>query len=311
MKNLVEICGNLIFERQLPVIAAIGVFDGVHLGHRKIISAAAVRAAETGAKVLALSFKPHPRELLNLSDPPKLLVSESDRWSLLRDAGADVCAFINFNAEVAALAPEDFLEELKNIPQLDIRGICVGSNWRFGRQGSGNRATLEKFCRRANWSLDAVPELEMDGITVSSSAIRTALADGELAKAENMLGRKVSLTGVVEHGFNIASRKLDAPTANLHLQYGVMPPDGVYAGSAVVDGINYPAALNIGVAPTFGNDMRRIEIHLIGYAGDLYGRELSVKLHRFLRPERRFASPEELKKQIASDIAEIQKSLQS
>lgn len=307
MKNFIVFDRNFKFSSKERFIAAIGVFDGVHIGHRKIIEAASTLAAQHDCRVLALSFSPHPRALLCPDQPPELLVSESTRISLLRDAGAEVCGFINFTREAAALSPEEFLLKLRDETPFEICGITVGSNWRFGKHGSGNRQTLEKFCSGNHWALAAVKEVELEGRTVSSTAIRSAIAAGFLPLAIKMLGRNIPLTGTVAHGFQIAGSKLAAPTANLEVKFGVLPPDGVYSGQCSVDGKNYPAAVNIGIAPTFGNDLRRVEIHLLDFSGSLYGRELTVELNRFLRPERRFDSPEELKAQIAADIAVIRK----
>ncbi|MBR2345863.1 MAG: adenylyltransferase/cytidyltransferase family protein [Lentisphaeria bacterium] len=290
---------------ELPRIVAAGVFDGVHPGHREIIRKAAERAAEVHAVVLALSFTPHPRQLLCPGNPPRLLISENERIGKLYDAGAQETAFIDFTPEVAALAPGDFLEELAGNGHFKVAGICVGEHWRFGKCGSGDGQVLANFCRELGWTYDGVPELEYDGEIVSSTAIRNAALTGDLEKFRRLAGDDLTLTGVVEHGFAIAGTKLSAPTANLQCRYGVVPPDGVYAGSAGVDGQNYPAAVNIGFAPTFNGLQRRIEVHLIGYSGVLYDRELTVKLYRFIRPERRFDSPDELKIQIASDIKDV------
>ena len=303
MKKFIQIHKNITYCKASRFIAAVGVFDGVHLGHQQIIRRAAARAQENNAQVLALSFAPHPRQLICPDNAPPLLLTVNERLERLLACGADLAGLIDFTPEVAALSPEDFLRKIQI--QFNICGICVGSNWRFGRKGSGDRAFLEKFCRENHWSLDAVPEVELDGVIISSSEIRQAAARGDLEYAAKMLGRGYKLTGIVEHGFHIATEKLAAPTANLRVTAGVMVPDGVYSGTVELEGKSFPAALNIGVAPTFGNDLHRVEIHLIGFNGTLYGRELEVTLHRFLRAERRFASPDELKAQIACDIKNI------
>lgn len=305
MENFIVPAGNLKLPLPARVIVACGVFDGVHYGHRRIIECAKARAQEKDCRVLALSFSPHPRQLLSPVDAPALLVSKERRISLLQDAGADLCAFINFTEQVAALEPLDFLRRLAENPFFEISGICVGKNWRFGRLGSGRREILADFCSKKNWSFDAVAELEKFGIIISSSAIRQAVAAGDLVRAKEMLGRPAELEGVVVHGFAIAKNELSAPTANLEVSAGVMPPDGVYSGTVKIGQTAYPAALNIGIAPTYGNDLHRVEIHLIGFDGDLYGKKLVVALNRFLRKERCFASPQELKAQIFADIAEI------
>lgn len=288
-----------------PRIVAVGVFDGVHFGHAAIIRRAVERAAETGAVPAALSFTPHPRQLLDPDHAPPLLMPETERISRLYAAGAGECAFINFTSEVAAWSPEEFLTHLAENNRFRVSGICVGKNWRFGSCGAGNGEVLADFCAKHHWSYDGVTELEFDGVVVSSTAIRNAGIAGDLAKVKQFSGAPLTLYGEVTAGFRIAGSKLRAPTANLICSAGVIPPDGVYAGSAAVNGIEYPAAVNIGFSPTFGGTERRTEVHLIGFDGDLYGRNLAVALHKFIRKERTFSSPDELKRQIAADISEI------
>ena len=291
----------------VPRIVAVGVFDVVHRGHVEIIRRAAERAAETGAVPAALSFSPHPRQLLTPDEPPQLLLPETERVNRLYAAGAGECAFINFTPEVAAWSPEKFLEHLADNGCFRVSGICVGKLWRFGSRGMGNGGVLAQFCEKHHWSYDAVTELECDGEIVSATAIRRAAGAGDLEKVKRLSGRALTLYGTVIRGFHIAGTALSAPTANLLCSAGVVPPDGVYAGSAEIGGTVYPAAVNIGISPTFGGSERRTEVHLIGFDGDLYGRELAVSLHKFIRSERQFASPEELKLQISADIAEIKK----
>lgn len=305
MGNLIDFFENIKISSFCNVISAIGVFDGIHNGHREIIRRARIQAEKEGGKVLALSFLPHPRQILTPDNPPQLLLPPDERVRLLKEAGADFCAFINFTKQAAQMSAEEFLQKLTEESRCRISGICVGSSWRFGQGGKGNRELLEKFCREHNWSFNAVDELTFENKVISATAIRHAIAAGELDCAEKMCGRKAALYGKVEKGFQIASQKLAAPTANLAVSYGVLPPDGVYGGRVKLEGKIYPAAVNIGVAPTFGNGLRRVEVHLIGFTGSLYGREICVELHSFLRKERFFSSPEELKKQIAADIEAI------
>lgn len=290
---------------ECPRIVAAGVFDAVHPGHIRIIRQAAERAAKTGAVPVALSFAPHPKSLLVPGESPELLLPETERIRLLYAAGAKECAFINFTAEVAAWSPEEFLTHLAENSCFKVSGICVGKHWRFGSKGAGNGEVLKNFCTAYHWSYDGVTELELDGETVSATAIRRAAKCGDLDKVRRFSGRSLTLYGTVTGGNQIAGTKLAAPTANLRLSAGVIPPDGVYAGSVEFDGICYPAAVNIGFSPTFHGTERRIEVHLIGFNGNLYGMEIAVSLHKFIRKERSFSSPEELKQQIARDVAEI------
>ncbi len=305
MDKFIRIFENIILPRGKCWVTAIGVFDGVHPGHRAIISTAKQRAEKCGARVMALTFIPHPRQLLEKDAPPELLVTVEERVKLLLDSGADCCGFIDFTPDTAALSPQEFLNGLKNNGIFEVCGICVGEKWRFGSRGMGNKELLSRFCGENNWSFDAVKELELDGVTISSSSIRQALADGDITYASRLWDRKITLHGIVEHGFQIAGSKLSAPTANLKSCDLSVLPYGVYSGKVDFEGKLYTAVLNIGVAPTFGELQRRVEIHLLDFSGNLYGRELTVTLHRFIRPERRFDSPEALKKQIALDIKSV------
>jgi len=292
----------LKFERSpaAPLVLAIGVFDGVHSGHRQIISRAAALAARSGASPAAVTFVPHPREVLG--EPPQLLMPVEERRRLLLQAGAWTTGTINFSPEIAALEPELFLRKLT--AELVLAGITVGEHWRFGRGGRGNRELLQEFARKNNITFLPCPELEMDGETVSSSAIRRYIAAGNLERAAAMLGRPPALYGKVVHGYGDATRRLDSPTANLELSCGILPPNGVYAGKVICGGTPFAAAVNIGCSPTFDRERseRRIEVHLLDFKGSLYDQELAVSLLKYLRPERRFDSVDELKAQIATDI---------
>ena len=284
-----------------PVLA-LGVFDGVHLGHRRIIAAAAEAARRRGAPTAALTFFPHPREVLE-GTPPTLLLPPEERLRRLRLAGADDAGAIRFTPELARMEPNEFLAELARLTGL--AGIAVGAHWRFGSGGTGNRETIAAFAAERGLAFAAPEELELGGERVSSSAIRRLTAAGELDTAAAMLGRPCRIFGRVVRGFGEAAHLLRAPTANLEPAFGVTPPDGVYAGAVPFPGgKRIPAAVNIGVSPTFdrpGGTRRRIEVHLIGFSGSLYGELLEVELLERLREERRFGSPELLARQIRAD----------
>jgi riboflavin kinase/FMN adenylyltransferase len=224
------------------------------------------------------------------------------RMQYLHDAGAEYCGLINFNAEFAALSADDFLENLINTPEFELAAVCVGKNWRFGYKGSGNTEKIAGFCRKHHIAFSAVPELTIAGKTASSSLIREQIAAGDLKGAEAMLNRHVQLFGTVVHGNQVAGSILKTPTANLQLSAGVLPPDGVYAGSVKLDDQWFRAAVNIGFSPTFSVGVRRVEIHLLDCQCDLYDREITLQLHQFIRKEQHFDSADELKMQIASDL---------
>ena len=287
------------------LVTAFGVFDGVHPGHRLIISETCAMAAERGALPAAVTFVPHPRSVVGPAPcVPELLIGVEERLKRLRACGAAVTGIIDFTPDFGALEPGAFLNALLRRREFELAGICVGEDWRFGRQGRGDAAFLERFCAAEGLVFKAVKRLKCGGADISSSAVRALLRRGELAEGTRMLGAFPVLAGTVSPGFHIAGKELNAPTANLELEYGVLPPDGVYAGRSRVEGKIFPAVMNIGVAPTYGAGTRRIEIHLQGFSGDLYYRSLSVELLGFLRPERKFGSPAELREQIVRDCAD-------
>lgn len=285
----------------------IGVFDGVHLGHRRIIDDVCELARKTGAVPAAMTFDPHPRAVLRPDEPPLLLVPLKERVRLLREAGAELVWVARFTPEFANLEPEQFLDRLLSCPEIRLTGVCVGEQWRFGRGGAGDGAVLAAYAGKHKFTFHACPELELDGETVSSSAIRRAVSAGRLDRAAEMLGRPYRLTGTVERGYHAAGERLNCPTANLAFSAGVLPPDGVYAAAAFHDGNSYPAAVNIGFGPTFGweNPRRRVEVHLLDFEGNLYGAELGIEFLRHLREERTFSDPEALRRQIEGDILRI------
>ncbi len=295
-------------EPPLRLVFGFGVFDGVHIGHRTIIANLSEMAAASGAHPVAVTFSPHPRAVVCPDDPPALLLPLEERLRLLHEVGAGYTGVIDFTAQFAALSPERFLAGICGGNSFSVCGICVGEKWRFGRFGAGDTAFLARWCSEHSLAFRACPELTVEGRgVVSSTAIRRLTAAGELDAAAEMLGRWCRIFGRVVHGFRVAGGILDAPTANLELAAGVVPPDGVYCGGVRLDGEIYPAAVNIGRAPTFdyGRKVHRIEAHLPGFSGELYGREIELELYRRLRPERAFADAGELKRQIAADISEV------
>ncbi|MBQ9336388.1 MAG: riboflavin biosynthesis protein RibF [Lentisphaeria bacterium] len=297
-------------------VIAIGVFDGVHRGHRKLLTELLTVSAELDCTPVVMTFFPHPRSLLT-ECPPELLYSPDEKIRLLREQGVKAVVTVPFTREFAALPPGDFLAQSVFDGQVDVRGICVGRHWRFGAKAAGNAEFLADLAVRKKFRFSAVDELCLsDGQVVSSSAIREAIRHGDLPRAEQMLGRRYSLSGKVSHGYRQAGKRLDTPTANLEIEFGVLPPYGVYAGRAQLpDGRRFPAAVNIGVSPTFreqyGEIGPRVEVHLLeGFDEDIYGREIRLELAGSVRPERTFPDAAALKRQISDDIIRIKEILE-
>jgi riboflavin kinase/FMN adenylyltransferase len=265
-------------------VAAIGTFDGVHRGHRRVLETA--RAA--GAPVTVVTFWPHPR--LVLGNRVELLSTLERRVELLEEAGVDEVLVVEFTPELAAREPADFAESL--LRQIGAKVIVVGENFRFGRAAAGDAALLE----RLGFDVRTVPTVT----GVSSTEVRGLLRKGDVGGAARLLGRPPELEGTVVLG-DQRGGTLGYPTANVSVPAELLVPAyGIYAGSA----LGHRAAISIGVNPHYGGDERRIEPYLLDFEGDLYGRRLVVELWRRLREERAFSSEEELVAQIARDVEE-------
>lgn len=294
------------------VAVAIGVFDGIHLGHQHLLDELKKMSSRLNVCPVVLTFHPHPREVLKPNEPLFLLISQEKKIELLHSFGIKAVVTSPFTKEFASLSAEKFLSSCLISSDVPLRGICVGEKWRFGEGGSGNIETIAMFAKKKQIDFKPVKEFHIDGQVVSSSSIRRAVSGGLLDQAAKMLGRHYSLSGTVEHGENIAARVLECPTANIAVSHGIIPPKGVYAGYAVFGGKRYPAAISIGTAPTFkhGNPLKLlIEAHLFDFSGILYGKNLEIELVKYVREERYFSSAEELKKQIQNDLSGINKLL--
>ena len=289
------------------ICVAIGVFDGVHRGHRKIIASLREMAAVSGSKAVALTFAPHPRAVLGC-EPPPLLTPLERRIELLLEAGADAVGVINFTKDFAAMPPEDFISELvHNTKGCPLCGVTVGANWRFGAGGCGDSSMLTAAGEKEGFLFRCVSLLTAEGERVSSSLIRRKAEEGDLEAVRSMLGRDCELYGIVCRDLKIGSRELGFPTANITLSAGVPPPDGVYAGR--LDGM--PAAVNIGVSPTVeANHLRyRIEAHVIERDVELAGKNVRLELVSKIRSEIKFSGLAALKTQISADVEAVKKIL--
>ncbi|MDD5727358.1 MAG: riboflavin biosynthesis protein RibF [Victivallales bacterium] len=305
--------GELVENGIVRASIAIGVFDGVHRGHQLLLKQLVKMAGRNGSTPVAMTFYPHPRAVLNPQNPPPLLISPAKRISLLHDYGMKAVVTLSFSESFAEQSAHDFIGKCLHSPGLRLCGLCVGSKWRFGANGTGNVDLFAEMARTDDFDFAAVDELVRDGSIVSSTGIRRALAAGELARAADMLGRNYSLSGIVERGHQDARRDLQHPTANLKIQYGVLPPCGVYAARARIKGIarkKFMAAVNIGISPTYnrpGGRKVRLEAHFLDFQGDIYNREVEVELLEYIREERCFFSPAELKEQIEADLLQVKK----
>ena len=286
-------------------IYALGFFDGVHLGHQALLAECVRLAKDQSAQASAITFDRHPKALF-ATESPKLLTSTQDRQRLLQQYGIENVTVFPVNDDVMSTHWEDFLRNLQNDGAI---GFVCGEDFRFGHKGEGTAQALQEFCRRENIPCRIVPEQQLDGIRISSTHIRGLLETGLTASAAKFLGHPHILTGEVVQGRQIG-RTIGIPTANILLDEAlVVPKLGVYACRAIMDGQVYPAVTNIGSRPTVGGHQVRAESWILDFSGDLYGKELTLEVHKFLRPEQKFGSLEELKEQIQLDAAETRRLL--
>jgi len=296
------------------VVFAVGTFDGLHRGHLAVIRAMLEESRRLDASPAVLTFQPHPRAVLTPGNPPPLLLSRERKLSILASLGVKAAVFLPFTKEFAALSPEDFLTRCLLSGQVRVRGVCAGSQWRFGARCAGDVAFLEKRAAELGFSCRAVPEVRNANGVVSSTKIREALAAGDIAFAAQCLGRRPAVSGVVVRGYGVAGNVLHCATANLDVRGGMLPANGVYAAFAVVGNERFPAVVNIGVAPTFDSygtgGQVRVEAHLlVDGAPGLYGREMALGFAARIREERKFSSPEELAARIREDVRLVRAAL--
>jgi riboflavin kinase/FMN adenylyltransferase len=285
-----------------PVFLAIGVFDGVHLGHRAVLERTRTDAAAAGGIAAAVTFDPHPARVLRPEKAPRLLTSTGHKLRIIRSLGIEHVVVISFSSEFAALEPEAFIRQLAASCQL--REICVGHEWCFGRNRTGNLALLDRLGRTLGFDEVGVPAVTVDGENVSSTTIRCAIETGDLARAARLLGRPYAVLGTVRKGDQIG-RQLGFPTANLAAHHEQFPPNGVYAVEILRGSARHPGVANIGVRPTIAaaSGERILEVHLFDFDAHLYGEDLEVIFRHHLRPEQKFSSLDTLRTQIAADAA--------
>jgi riboflavin kinase/FMN adenylyltransferase len=292
-----------------PIFAAIGVFDGVHLGHQAVISTSAEHAKSASGTPVVITFDPHPVKVLRPEKAPHLLTATQHKIALIRDLGVEHLLVIHFDREFATTSPEHFVEQLVAHSK-PLRQICVGHEWSFGKNRAGNLDLLTKLGAKNDFEVIGIKPVTVNGTVVSSTAIRRAVEEGEFGKAAEMLGRDYTILGTVKKGAQLG-RELGFPTANLSAHSEQFPPNGVYAAEARLDGVTLRGVVNLGYRPTIeaARPERLLELHLFNLERDIYGEDVEVRFLRYLRPEQKFNSLEELKAQIARDVAETRSSL--
>src|SRR5262245_51330838 len=283
-----------------PSVVALGVFDGIHLGHRAILGAAVARGKARGARVVACTFDRHPMEILQPARAPVPLTTLAERLDLIAETGVELALVLAFTPGLASVEAEAFIKEIV-VGRLRAQEVVVGYNHTFGRGARGDAALLCAVGAPIGLVTHVVPPLLVDGVPVSSSEIRTALKEGDVQRAARYLGRRYSIGGRVTRGDG-RGRTLGFPTANLDPERPLLVPTGVYACRAEVLGGMHGSVVNVGVRPTFGDNALTIEAHLLDITADLYDEPLRLHFVARLRGERKFAGVEALRAQIATDV---------
>jgi len=280
---------------------AIGVFDGLHLGHQAVIGRALESSRQTGGKAAVVTFDPHPVRVLRPEKAPRLLTSTRHKVKLIEKLGVDAVLLLEFTPEFSKTRPEIFIDQLVHAAN-HLSQICVGQEWTFGANRSGSIRLLEELAPKMGFQVASVPPVLVNERVVSSTLIRSAVESGDLESAANYLGRDFTILGTVTEGRQLG-RRLGFPTANLRAHNELFPPNGVYAAKAWFRENEYGGVVNIGVRPTIENETgeRILELHLFDFDEQIYGQDVEVAFLAYLRPEQKFSGVAELQAQIQRD----------
>jgi riboflavin kinase / FMN adenylyltransferase len=281
-------------------LITIGVFDGVHLGHKYLISQLKELAKQQSLRSIVITFRQHPQEILTPRSQPPFLTDAGEKTRLLQNEGVEAVIVLSFTPELSQLSAREFVLLLQKT--LRMRGLVIGPDFALGKNHAGDIAALRQLGAELGFSVTVIPPVRKNGDIVSSTAIRHALAKGDMEKVQRLMGRPFNLHGQVIHGKGRGAG-LGFPTVNLNiLPDQAIPADGVYASLAIVEDKTFHSVTNVGKNPTFGNNNRTIEAFLLDYHDNLYEREVRIDFVSKLRDEIKFNSAEELKKRIADDI---------
>jgi riboflavin kinase/FMN adenylyltransferase len=280
---------------------AIGIFDGVHRGHRRILRRLLADAELLGTRSMVVTFEPHPLKVLNAAQKAPILISLAHRLKFFRSMGIQEVLIVRFNRNFSRLSREQFLSEWL-IRSLSMKSLAVGYDFRFGYKGMGDAAYLRERSKVLGFKLSLVGPLKDGGEVISSTRIRRLIEGGQLKRASMMLGRPVSVYGTVIRGHR-RGQKMGIPTANLDPHHETLPPAGVYAAWGLLSGRRLRAAVHIGGRPTFGEKEKSIEAHFFDSELNLYGKELELLFYRRIRPIRRFKTARHLISAIRRDIS--------
>ncbi len=282
-----------------PVLT-IGNYDGVHIGHRTIIEVVKGMALEIGGTPMLMTFHPHPLHVLRPDKELPSITPIEEKKRLIEEAGIEVLVVVPFTQEFSHVTPEAYVRDIL-IGKLNIKALVVGYDFKFGKGGRGDIEGMKRYAEAYGFSLEVVNAVTIGGEKVGSNKIRKLLQNGEVDKADLLLGRPYMISGEVVHGEG-RGRAFGFPTINMQTRFDLVPPNGVYISEVMLGGKRLHSVTNIGYNPTFGGQRRAIETFILDYDGDLYGENVRLFFHGRLREEVRFGSVEELRKQIERDV---------
>ena len=285
---------------------SIGVFDGVHLGHQAIIKQLINWGEKTKQPIAVMTFEPSPIEFLKPNQAPPRLTQLNQKIDFLQSLGISAVFILQFDERLANMSPIDFISKIL-VSRLKVQHLVIGYDWQFGKNRSGTPEILEKHGKKYGFGVSVVNPKQIDGQSIHSTKIRSAIADGNLNLASEMLSRPYTLRGRVVIG-NRRGRQIGFPTANIEIGRQILPPSGVYATIVALNSSgaglpkNYGSVTNIGIRPTFGQNDRQVEVHLFNFDQDIYGQELDLIFQKKIRTEREFPNSVSLIQQIHKDI---------
>lgn len=296
-------------EKYPNLVLTIGNFDGIHIGHQRILRRVVQRARELGGTPMAMSFDPHPVKVLTPERGLKLMTTNEEKARVMEAIGIEKLLLVNFNLEFARLEPDEFVKQIL-VDKLAPREIIVGHNYAFGKARKGTTAILRRRGKKYGFRLSVVRHAKLKGKVVSSSRTRMKIEKGRVEDAALLLGRPYVLEGAVVKGAGRGAKLLGYPTANINTNNELLPRSGVYAVKAKVSGQVHNGVANIGNNPTFdpgGQNKETLEVHIMGFSGDILGQRIRIYFLQRLRDEEKFPDALSLKKAIARDITEAEK----
>ena len=291
-----------------PLVLTIGNFDGLHIGHQKIMGRVVDAAGATGGVSMAMSFDPHPVKVLAPDMAPRLMTPTDEKARLMGLMGIENLLLVNFNSEFARLGPDEFIKDIL-VDKLRPSWIIVGHGYAFGKAKKGTTALLRRRAAKYGYRLTVVRNVRAGGQVVSSSRIRGLIERGRVLEAARLLGRAYMIEGTVEKGAGRGASLLGYPTANIFSPHELIPRQGVYAVKTRLNGTVRDGVLNIGTNPTFGEGKLTSEVYIMDFSGDILGANLRLYFIKRIRSEEKFPSPEALKSAIARDVLEARKIL--